>query len=300
MPAIIFQSQNRAASQEICMVLEAIGIACELVRSEPGWGVLVSKTDIAAANAEINEYSRDKAAEARPVESPDPLLGGAFVGTLFYVAILVAVAVLDQVSAYGMRWMSAGEMRAGSVMTGQMWRTVTALTLHADALHLISNLVFGSVFGLLAGRILGGGVAWLAIVAAGALGNFLNAALREPTHVSIGASTAVFAALGILVALAQRPHASQRSSSAMQRWSPLVAGVLLFATLGLEGERTDVLAHATGFLAGLLMGGMCSLLPSHLLASEGVQFFAGASTLALVAAAWAAAALVVCQLNVLG
>lgn len=292
MSAIIFESQHRAASQEICMVLEAVGIASELVRSEPGWGVLVSEIDITAAQAEINEYHRDKAAEPSPHVNSDPLLGGAFVGVIFYVAVLVAVAVLDQVSAYGMSWMEAGEMRAGPVMAGEVWRTVTALTLHADALHLMSNLVFGSVFGLLAGRILGGGVAWLAIIAGGALGNLMNAALREPMHLSIGASTAVFAALGVLVALALRPRSSQRSSTAMRRWSPLVAGLLLFATLGMEGERTDVLAHTTGLLSGLLMGGLCSVLPSRWLASEGVQFFAGASSLALVAAAWAVAALV--------
>lgn len=273
------------------MVLEAVGIASELIRSEPGWGVLVSDVHFAAAQAEINEYNRDKAAELPPHVSSDPLLGGAFVGVIFYVAVLVSVAVLDQVSAYGVQWMEAGEMGAGPVMAGQVWRTVTALTLHADALHLMSNLVFGSVFGLLAGRILGGGVAWLAIIAGGALGNFMNAALREPAHLSIGASTAVFAALGVLVALALRPRSNQPSSTAMQRWSPMIAGLLLFATLGMEGERTDVLAHATGLLAGLLMGGLCSVLPSRWLASEGIQFFAAASSLALVAAAWAVAAI---------
>lgn len=274
------------------MVLEAVGIASELARSEQGWGVVVSDHDLVAATAQINEYTHDKASEPPPTVTSDPLLGGAFVGVVFYVAVVVAVAVLNQISAYGMNWMEAGEMRAGQVMSGQIWRTVTALTLHADALHLLSNVAFGSVFGLLAGRILGGGVAWLAIVVGGGLGNLLNAALRDPTHISIGASTAVFAALGVLVALALRPSGNPRSSTTMRRWSPLVAGILLFATLGLEGERTDVLAHATGFAAGLAMGGLCSVLPPRLLASERVQFFAAAGTLILVAGAWIAAAVV--------
>lgn len=272
------------------MVLEAVGIASELARSEQGWCVAVSDHDLVAATAEINEYTHDKASEPPPTATGDPLLGGAFVGVVFYVAVLVGVAVLNQISAYGMHWMEAGEMRAGRVMSGQVWRTVTALTLHADALHLLSNLAFGSVFGLLAGRILGGGVAWLAIVVGGGLGNLLNAALRDATHISIGASTAVFAALGILVALALRPSDNQLSSTTMRRWSPLVAGILLFATLGLEGERTDVLAHATGFVAGLAIGGLCSVLPPRLLASERVQFIAATGTLILVVGAWIAAA----------
>lgn len=272
------------------MVLESVGIASELVRSEQGWGVVVSEDDHAAASAEIYEYGHDKASDPAPISTRDPLLGGAFVGVAFYVAFLVSVTVLNQVSAYGVHWMEVGEMRAGQVMSGQVWRTVTALTLHADTLHLLSNLAFGSVFGLLAGRILGGGVAWLAIVLGGGFGNLLNAALRDPTHISIGASTAVFAALGILVALALRPQAAQRSATAMQRWSPLVAGILLFATLGLEGERTDVLAHATGFVSGLTIGGLCSVLPLRVLASERVQFMAAVTTLALLAGAWMAAA----------
>lgn len=274
------------------MVLESVGIASELARSGQGWGVAVSDRDFVAATAEINEYTHDKASEPPQTMTSDPLLGGAFVGVVFYISGLVAVAVLNQISAYGMNWMVAGEMRAGRVMSGQLWRTVTALTLHADALHLLSNLAFGSVFGLLAGRILGGGVAWLAIVIGGGLGNLLNAALRDATHISIGASTAVFAALGTLVALALRPSDHQRSTTAMRRWSPLVAGVVLFATLGVEGERTDVLAHATGFVAGLAIGGLCSVLPPRLLASERVQFLAAASAVLLVVGAWIAAAIV--------
>ncbi len=290
MQAIVFQSRHRAASQEICMVLESVGIASELARTELGWGVVVSNDDLAAANAEVDAYGQDKASEPISVATRDPLLGGAFIGVIFYVAILVSVAVLNEISAYGVHWMAAGEMRAGPVMSGQLWRTVTALTLHADALHLISNLVFGSVFGLLAGRILGGGVAWLAIVLGGGFGNLLNAALRDPTHISIGASTAVFAALGTLVALALRPQVDRRSETPMQRWSPLVAGILLLATLGLEGDRTDVLAHVTGFVSGLVIGGLCSLLPTRMLTCERVQFGAATATLATLVVAWILAA----------
>ncbi len=273
-------------------MLESVGIPSELVRTDQGWGVIVSEDDIAVAGAEITEYRHDKAAEPPPVSTGDPLLGGALVGVIFYTAILVSVAVLNQVSAYGIHWMEAGEMQAGRVMSGEVWRSITALTLHADTLHLLSNLAFGGVFGLLAGRILGGGVAWLAIVVGGGMGNLLNAALRDPNHLSIGASTAVFACLGILVALALRPSRDQLSSSSMRRWSPLVAGVLLFATLGMEGERTDVLAHATGFVSGLAIGGFCSLIPRRMLANEFMQFAAAAGTWVLVVCCWVTAIVV--------
>jgi len=58
---------------------------------------------------------------------------------------------------------------------------VTALTLHVDSGHLITNLGFGMLFGYLAGQLLGPGIAWASILAAGALGNFLTrCSCRQP------------------------------------------------------------------------------------------------------------------------
>ncbi len=287
---IVFRSPHRRTCKEACLVLEAIGIAFELVHQDGWWCVFVNESDYEAAITEINEYRQDTASEPTPVAEPIPLFGGAILGVVFYLAVLLAVFVLDQVSAYGVLWNEVGAMRSERVMAGQWWRTVTALTLHADTSHLFSNLAFGSVFGLLVGRVLGGGVGWLTIVVAGGLGNFANAVIRGGGHVSIGASTAVFAMLGILVAHALRPR-TVRPSSPLRRWSPLIAGVLMFAFIGLEGERTDVLAHTTGFVAGSLLGGLGSGLPQRWLASGLVQLGAAVATGVLLMVVWAIAAL---------
>jgi membrane associated rhomboid family serine protease len=186
-------------------------------------------------------------------------------------------------------------MQAGEVVTGQWWRAVTALTLHADAGHVLANLVFGAVFGLLAGRALGGGVAWLVIVAAGVLGNLANAWVRPPEHVSIGASTAVFASLGMLVAHALYHWRDERGTG-LRRWRPLVGGLLLLAYTGVGGPRTDVVAHVTGFLAGLLIGWAGCRLPPRVLASGRVQAAAGLAALVIVVVAWAAALIALGQL----
>jgi membrane associated rhomboid family serine protease len=287
---IVFRSPHRRTCKEACLVLEAVGIAFELIHQQGWWCVLVNESDYEAAIKEIDEYRQDTGAEPTPVPEPIPLFGGAILGVVFYLAVLVAVFVLDQVSAYSVLWSEVGAMRSERVMAGQWWRTVTALTLHADTSHLFSNLAFGSLFGLLVGRVLGGGVGWLTIVVAGGLGNFANAVIRGGGHVSIGASTAVFAMLGILVAHALRPRAT-RPPSPLQRWSPLIAGVLMFAFIGLEGERTDVLAHSTGFVAGLLLGWLGSGLPQRWLASDSGQFSAAVATGVLLLVAWAMAAM---------
>ncbi|EMI56948.1 rhomboid family intramembrane serine protease [Rhodopirellula sallentina] len=288
-PVAVFESSHRDPCQEVSLVLQAVGIPSAIARDETGWVVAVPDARHAAAITEIEDYLSDKSVEVPRVESRVRLFGGAVIGVVFYVSILCAVNVLDRISAYGVQWSDVGHMRAGDVMGGQIWRTVTALTLHADTLHLMSNLAFGGFFGLLAGRILGGGVAWLAIVVAGALGNAANAFMRDADHVSIGASTAVFAALGMLVSHALRPRKGS-TSTAMQRWTPLIAGLLMFAFLGLEGERTDVLAHTTGFLSGMAVGWGCCRLPERVLASETVQFASAALTIALLIISWAVAA----------
>ncbi|CAD72584.1 similar to membrane protein [Rhodopirellula baltica SH 1] len=257
-----------------------------MIQKSGDWCLVVPDDQVNAAFAELQSYRNDRLAETEQTLPPKAaVFGGAIAGVVYYAIFIVSVAVLADTSAYGIDWKSVGQMNAGDVLGGQWWRTITALTLHADAGHLLSNLVFGGVFGVLAGRLLGGGLAWLAIVMAGALGNLMNALIRDAAHTSIGASTAVFAALGILVAHAMHPR-YKTSTKALVRWSPLIGGVLLLSFMGLEGERTDVLAHVTGFLAGTLFGWIGCRLPEAWLANGSFQIVAGLITGAIVIGAW--------------
>ncbi len=109
------------------------------------------------------------------------------------------------------------------------------------------------MIGTVTAQLLGQGLAWLAILLAGALGNALAALLRAPDHTAIGASTAVFAALGIVSAYTRQRRWLERHLG-LRRLAPLGAGVLLLAYLGFGGERTDVGAHVMGFAVGLAVG----------------------------------------------
>src|SRR5207244_553503 len=73
---------------------------------------------------------------------------------------------------------------------------------HADVGHLLANLIAGSILAVFLAQILGGGVTWLSVLASGAIGNAVNALFQPPSHTAIGASTAVFGAIGILAVLA--------------------------------------------------------------------------------------------------
>jgi membrane associated rhomboid family serine protease len=150
---------------------------------------------------------------------------------------------------------------------------------------LIANLVFGTVFGLIAGGILGGGVTWFALVVAGGLGNFVNAVVKGDDHLSVGASTAVFAGLGLIVSDALWAGAAE-GTPGMRRWAPLIAGLVLFAYTGIGDEQTDVGAHLTGFMAGMLLGWLGPKLPQPWLESRMVQTAAGLIAISLIGLTW--------------
>jgi hypothetical protein len=127
----------------------------------------------------------------------------------------------------------------------------------------------------------------------GAFGNALNAwGYRGEEHLSIGASTACFGALGILVGaelLARWMEPQQRS--AWQLILPLGAGLGLLAYLGVgdEGKTVDFMAHGWGFAVGIGEGVVAGGLRLKERLPERLQAAAGLMALALIALAWALA-----------
>ena len=109
---------------------------------------------------------------------------------------------------------------------------------------------------------LGLGTSWLLLLASGAAGNLLNLLLRRGPHLSVGLSTAVFAAVGLLTGR-QLICPGARSPRALL--PPLGAGAGLLALLGSGGVRTDLGAHLCGFAVGLLAGLFLALVPDRAL-----------------------------------
>jgi membrane associated rhomboid family serine protease len=146
------------------------------------------------------------------------------------------------------------------VLTHEPWRAVTALTLHADSAHAIGNMISGTIFASAVCSRLGPGGGALAVLASGILGNVANAvyhhSIGNGMHGSIGASTAVFGAVGLLAATQiavdySSEHGSTRSL--VERVAPFVGGLALLGALG-ASPNSDLGAHLFGFLAGGLIG----------------------------------------------
>ena len=246
----VYRGREHDRWLELALVLAALDID-HWLKEEENYRLLVPAREEEHAHRELAEYDAE-AEEWPPVEPLVPQVGGAGFLPGYWCALLTFYA-FDSYRVFGLDWLEAGRAHARLIVEGEWWRTVTALTLHADGSHLLNNLVFGSLFGVLLAQEMGVGWASVGLVLSGALGNGLNAWFHPPEHASIGASTGVFGAVGMLMVLqSKRPVAVRRSR--LRRWAPPVIGTVFLGLLGTSGERTDVMAHLTGVAAGMTMG----------------------------------------------
>jgi membrane associated rhomboid family serine protease len=141
---------------------------------------------------------------------------------------------------------------ASQIVHGSLYRAVTALMLHADMTHLAGNMAGIFIFGTAVCAISGWGVGWLLILGSGITGNLINAYMHESGHISIGASTAIFGAIGILSGcqLMRSRRFHQRRSAA---WVPIACGLALLGLLG-SSPHSDLAAHFFGFAVGIWLG----------------------------------------------
>jgi membrane associated rhomboid family serine protease len=277
---------RRAASGEeaerLALVLVAVGIECHIVPAAAGVGLFVAPGEADRARRQLALFERENAPSPRLRSRP---AAHGLEAILAYIALLMFVFVASGKGAWSVDWSAVGAARAGPVHGGAWWRTVTALTLHADLVHLLGNLLFGAVFAVPVTQILGAGLGWLAILLAGALGNGLNAVLQASSHTTIGASTAVFGAVGILSGHARRSQALPWHGR-IRRWAPIAAGVMLLVWLGAGGERTDVGAHVAGFVVGAGIGLALARAGGRVPRGPRAQAAYGLVTLGTLALAW--------------
>lgn len=280
---VLRSSLNRRKITEAALVLAAMQIPHRTQWRGHAWLLLIPEQDVVRAEAQLRSYE----AENHRPEAPPPYIHTferGWVGMLAFLAILWLLPNLEARSAFGWDWRQAGLMSAGLVQDGQWWRTFTALTLHADLGHIVGNSVFAAVFGIFVGRHLGAGFGWLLVLLSGALGNFANALMQPPAFMSLGASTANFAALGLTGAFMWR-LGRRRRQAWRRNFAPLFAAAALLAYTGVGGERTDVMAHFTGFAAGVGSGLLASTFDVRRLGKSG-QAICGGFALWLLAYAW--------------
>lgn len=239
------------------LVLLAVGIPNLIEEAAAGYSLKVPSGKVARAGRELALFAEEDH------NWPPPKFFGEQTGvpgrrppTVLLLGGLLIFYVLTGPAEFGNEWFRRGAVDSTALLqNGEWWRLLTALTLHADPVHLLGNLVFGGLILHFLLRVYGVGLGLFLTIFCGALANYANVLAHGPGHHSVGFSTAVFAAVGLLAG----------SQLDRQRFGgiilPLGAGLSLLAMLGSEGVQTDLGAHLWGLAVGMLFGLLRRLLP---------------------------------------
>ena len=288
--SVVFTHSSNQPCIERQFVLQSRGINSQIIETDNGFALLVDSSNHNQALFEIASYVDENIINApKPVTNePEPL---EFIPALLgYAWVLIVISIIAGFGLFGVDWYVQGRVDASQIYAGQWWRLVTALSLHANGQHLLSNMGFGLLFLFYISRYLGYGLTLFAVLITGVLGNAVNVYMHGSTHHSIGASTAVFGALGLLSAYVwKQRYFSQASWS--KRLGPIFGGIALLAFTGTGGENTDIGAHLWGFISGLALGWMCAQFNEKLPLTDAMQKRYAFLTLGLIVFSWSVAIL---------
>jgi rhomboid protease GluP len=280
--SVQFKNLSEDDADTYRLVLSSSGISHHVRKGEQGWDIRVNDRDYEKSQSAIQQYLKEN---PRSQTTQDPLyykyqrtFTGIWVSILL-IACHVAISTGDKSDLFIKTYGSS----AFHILHGELYRSVTSLMIHADSLHLLGNVAGIAVFGTAVCTIMGWGMGWLMILVAGIAGNLINAVLYTSGHISVGASTAVFGAIGILSAH-QFFKKIKQSGKKIKAFLPLACGLALLGMLG-SGAHSDVMAHLFGFSAGILLGALYGLFVKRQI-TNGYQTGLFLLTLCLLAMAW--------------
>ncbi|TAE73070.1 MAG: rhomboid family intramembrane serine protease [Verrucomicrobia bacterium] len=247
-----------AEARDHALVVLAMHLECWIFEQDGCFEIHAERERCGEIRAEFALYGIEQAARREWVEPP--VFPAGVEQALGWVAVLLA-SFWWQGRESGLSEAFCNSSR-GLVEGREWWRPLTALFLHADIGHLLGNLAMGGIFGVMVAQSVGAWRGWALILAAGTFGNALNAWLRFPVDFqSLGASTAIFGAVGVLSGAACLRAWRDRSARELRPvLVPLIAGMIVLAWYGTGGgpedpgwARTDVAGHFAGWLCGLLL-----------------------------------------------
>ncbi|MDX1776312.1 MAG: rhomboid family intramembrane serine protease [Desulfobulbales bacterium] len=283
---------SRQQAEQWALVLRAANIPSTIEFEKRSWVIKVSPLHEKRALQEISafmEENNDWPPLHRKRKVPLPVLTKYQPPTILMMGALVIFFIITGPWSGRSAWFAQGAVSGRQILeNGQWYRLVTALTLHADVVHLFGNIIIGGILVHFLCRLLGNGLGWFLILASGALGNLMNIILHGHQHNSVGFSTAIFGTIGILSGY---QAAAKRSAALKEILLPLAAGAGLLAFLGTGGERTDLGAHFFGLLAGAGLGALLVFLPSQriLITKTSLQTNLFVASLAIVGLCWSLA-----------
>ena len=279
---ILWENLTQDEADAYGLVLDAYGLTYFIKRSGSSWEIWVDETIHDRALELVKQFIE----ENPPIPLPDAQEAETHQKTftgIWACLILMACSIAVNMSGSIDKIVREYGASASDILNGEIYRTVTALMLHSDYPHLAGNMAGIAIFGTAVCNITGAGVGWLMILLTGILGNLTNAVLYRYGHISIGASTAVFGAIGILAAY-QLSRKIKIPGQRMKAWLPFAGGLALLGFLG-SSKHSDLTAHLFGFMAGICLGLLYALYLCYLLEKRH-QIYCMATTIGIVFLSW--------------
>jgi len=284
---ILFENLTQKQADICALVLSSSRVPYRITKSRKRWDVWVAASHYERALTSMELYFKENRdtypefAENNIGIRPDTIISGIII-----VAVLLLCYALVQNSGDGKEIINRFGASAVKILDGQYFRSVTALMLHQDEVHLAGNMLGLFIFGTAVCSVTGWGVGWLLVLISGITGNLFNAFMYESGHVSIGASTAVFGAIGILAGY-QGFKYRNRPGKIRKVFVPLACGLALLGLLGSGGINVDIMAHLFGFVFGILIGGVYGLFVKNI-PGKLFQWLCALCLLGIVGWAWSA------------
>lgn len=200
-----------------------------------------------------NEYDRNFLAEEDPViPEPGPLsimpsLHYIHPAMLMYIIFIIISVLYWQTPIKDMLWVSGESL----FQQGQFWRVITSICAHADAVHLLSNSLLFFVFGWLMHAYFGWKLFPVAALFGGVSASVMTVYVYEPTVRLLGASGMVYSMVGLWLVFYVRYDTNHRVVVRFMR-SMGFSLIMMFPTA--YNPTTSYLAHASGFIAGIITG----------------------------------------------
>ncbi|MFN2593377.1 MAG: rhomboid family intramembrane serine protease [Actinomycetota bacterium] len=195
------------------------------------------------------------------------------------VAVFIVQLIVPKIGPFDYLSVHFGLLQRAIANKGQIYRLFTPMLLHAGLLHIAFNGYALFLIGPFVERIFGSRRFVGIFIATGLVGSAVSYMWGPCNELGVGASGAIFGLLGCLAVYVYR----RRDNPAMNMlWRNIVFIVILNAIIGIAASgQIDVRAHAGGFAAGLIMGGLLDERGGH--PSTGRQVVAFAVVLGLAA-----------------
>lgn len=130
------------------------------------------------------------------------------------------------------------------VVNGRWWTPITAIYLHGGILHILFNMLAIYQAGPLVERLFGPYRFFLIYTLSGLFGALVSTLMG--THLTVGASGAIFGLMGALIYYGHR-------IGELRRFLPILRWAAINFLLGMSTPQVDNWGHAGGFIGGVLI-----------------------------------------------